>query len=740
MGGHTCEGSGTKPSSRCPEGHFCIAGTFSPQPCPAGTYGVSEGSVTELNCTEAPRGSYSRGGVSQPLLCPPGRFSDTEGSSECSICLAGHACEAGTDIPVPCAPGNASASGAEHCEPCPAGHWCAESQTPLWNATRCPAGTFCREGRDTPPDESLDACPAGYYCPIATPAPLPCPAGTHRPEPSATQSSDCEPCPAGSWCALASGEVTGSCAPGHACPIGSTGPYQEPCPGGRFRVDRGAKDEFGCDLCNPGSFCPPGAADQKPCREGHFCPGASSIPPPCPVGRFSNTSEASSAKTCFSCTPGEFCDSPGLSMPVGPCDPGFYCPGGDYTGSPERYVCPAGGYCTLGSPTPSLCPPGRYNNRSGSDSETACSTCDPGKYCAGFGNALPTGPCRAGYFCSGGAASATQEEAPTGHWSSPGSAIALACSVGTFNPEVAQQECRACPPRYFCPSQGMSEAEPCPAGSFCSESTFKPVPCPLSTFSSSAMLQNVSECTFCTPGSYCASSGLTEPTGLCDNGYYCPGADVSRNPSIRRCPPGSYCPIGSAGPVACPLGRWSTASQLSDMLECTPCVAGSYCGDSGLTAPSGLCRKGYYCTGGAVSATPHADDGSNGPCPRGHACPEGTVVPAPCPPSTFSNTTGLSSCHECEEGFFCDGSVPTRYDDCPEGFYCPVGTAIPIPCPPGRYSGGLRRTSADTCSVCDPGAYCANSGLLLPTGPCEAGYFCPTGCKDSKGEVCTSNE
>lgn len=66
-------------------------------------------------------------------------------------------------------------------------------------------------------------------------------------------------------------------------------------------------------------------------------------------------------------------------------------------------------------------------------------------------------------------------------------------------------------------------------------------------------------------GSYCAATGLEEPTGSCDGGYYCSGGATVANPDslssvgylgdntcVDRangtindaCPPGHYCPQG----------------------------------------------------------------------------------------------------------------------------------------------------------------------------------------------------
>ncbi len=45
------------------------------------------------------------------------------------------------------------------------------------------------------------------------------------------------------------------------------------------------------------------------------------------------------------------------------------------------------------------------------------------------------------------------------------------------------------------------------------------MPCPVGTWSNSTGLRSAEECQSCPGGFYCASTGLTEPSGLCSNGY-----------------------------------------------------------------------------------------------------------------------------------------------------------------------------------------------------------------------------
>lgn len=68
--------------------------------------------------------------------------------------------------------------------------------------------------------------------------------------------------------------------------------------------------------------------------------------------------------------------------------------------------------------------------------------------------------------------------------------------------------------------------------------------------------------------------------------------------------------------------------------------AGSYCGTTGLDAPSGFCSPGYYCGSGATTANPDSFSSTgyqgdtcvdrsnaaiNDRCPPGHYCPLGAM-------------------------------------------------------------------------------------------------------------------
>lgn len=90
----------------------------------------------------------------------------------------------------------------------------------------------------------------------------------------------------------------------------------------------------------------------------------------------------------------------------------------------------------------------------------------------------------------------------------------------------------------------------------------------------------------CPPGYYCEGEGNSEPTGLCDAGWFCTGGAYEARPIVignystidicsclelnmtgGKCQPGFYCPEGSSAPISC--------------------TAGMYCADAELDTPTG---------------------------------------------------------------------------------------------------------------------------------------------------------
>lgn len=51
----------------------------------------------------------------------------------------------------------------------------------------------------------------------------------------------------------------------------------------------------------------------------------------------------------------------------------------------------------------------------------------------------------------------------------------------------------------------------------------------------------IEDCLFCPSGYFCDKKGLSEPSGSCSEGYYCPVGQNSSQPPDHKCRAGHYC-------------------------------------------------------------------------------------------------------------------------------------------------------------------------------------------------------
>jgi len=177
----------------CHEGHYCPRATHEMVPCPVGTYNRLKGRKSLLDCQ----------------LVEGGYFVDTEGSSTWSgECAIGHYCPDGstTNYQVKCPKGTfrsiTRGSKPSDCSICTSGQYCDE------------------EGMS-----DTKECPQGYYCPLGTIIPEPCPEGSYGATTGLTDSKSCTPCPSGYYCgkrSLTSPET--QCDEGYYCIEGAKRP------------------------------------------------------------------------------------------------------------------------------------------------------------------------------------------------------------------------------------------------------------------------------------------------------------------------------------------------------------------------------------------------------------------------------------------------------------------------------------------------------------------------------------
>lgn len=283
----------------------------------------------------------------------------------------------------------------------------------------CSAQYYCAGNATTAsPNDGVtgDVCPIGHYCPEGTPTAIPCDPGYYT---DTTLNSVCEICPAGKYCTTGSNPQ--ACPAGYYCPEG-TGHVWQSCPAGTFNPSTGLSNLTECTQCDGGFYCdvtnltavagqctagyfcrsgsddmtPSGATsgDAGPCPVGHYCVVQTQDPTPCPAGTFNNRTMLQAESECQQCTPGYYCDVPGLQYPTGICNAGFFCAGGSNSSSPSSTdatggPCPAGTYCPAGTSVAINCTAGTYTN---ADQQSNCTTCPVGYYCPSGSNSITACP------------------------------------------------------------------------------------------------------------------------------------------------------------------------------------------------------------------------------------------------------------------------------------------------------------------------------------------------------------
>ena len=234
--------------------------------------------------------------------------------------------------------------------------------------------------------------------------------------------------------------------------------------------------------------------------------------------------------------------------------------------------------------------------------------------------------------------------------------MATKCPAGTYSDTARASSCTTCPAGKYCPlgtSSIAGTAQDCPAGSYCPLGTkaADEYPCPAGTFVSTTGSTAVSDCGNCTAGYACENPGVSDPTTApCDAGFFCLQASTYTTPESATyggmCAPGQYCP--AASPSA------------------SPCDGGKYCEKHRLSAVSGTCTIGYYCTtvGSSYQVTPNDFASSaSAICGEGKYCPAGASTETDCPVGTYSASTGLGAqadCYSCPGGYYCPDLAQTN--------------------------------------------------------------------------------
>ena len=112
----------------------------------------------------------------------------------------------------------------------------------------------------------------------------------------------------------------GECQPGEYCPVGSPAPI--PCTAGKFCNSSGLAIPVAD--CDPGWYCPTGSSSprQVQCPQGYFCPVGSDLPEPCRNGTYGAAIKLTAQSECEACDPGHYCNETAATTVSGVCHAG----------------------------------------------------------------------------------------------------------------------------------------------------------------------------------------------------------------------------------------------------------------------------------------------------------------------------------------------------------------------------------------------------------------------------------
>ncbi|OAF70388.1 hypothetical protein A3Q56_01860 [Intoshia linei] len=736
----------------CPIGYYCVEGTTNPTKCPVGTYGPKTGLISLVSCSQCTGGYFCDvAGLDKAIkLCPKGYYCPSGAKIGTQFtCKAGHYCVEGSSDPTHCPLGTYSAlTGNDNilkCIDCDAGKYC-DSYGLIGPTGSCNSGYYCPT-KSISPTQSI--CKIGMYCIVGSSAGTKCADGTFT---STIGQSVCFDCPAGYQCKSLSiiegneASTKSICPTGHYCPS-KTGLTALECPEGTYNPLTGQSALNHCLPCLPGKYCT-GTGLSSPtgnCDAGYYCTSSMSISKPVTV--------ASSCKFGGKCRAGYYC--PAASINELPCLAGTYsanpgsvscttCPAGTYCliSTVTPIICPAGYYCPIGTKTDkeNPCPSGTFNSKTSSKTISDCIMCTAGFYCENVGRSAVTGPCGAGYYCETGSISKfpTNKHCTSGYFCPTQSSTKLICTAGKYcdinKLSIPSGDCSA---GFYCNTGSESPYQnDCSISHYCIAGTSVPQKCPKGTFSDVTKLKAVDECTPCSPGYYCATEGLKNPTDKCKKGYYCTSKSSVSDPvdgvTGNICPKGYFCPLGSSAPIICQNGFYQNSLG---QFECIKCPSGTFCTEYNgpISTPTigttHLCPTGFYCLENTGYSNEH-----------------------PCPSGTFRKTTGASSsseCTTCTVGKYCqniglsdvEGACFEGYEckagstspiplagKCSQGYYCPTTSLVPVKCAAGTYMHLTGMGKSTQCISCPAGRYCPIGSKTQDSLPlCKAGYICKTG-------------
>jgi len=615
------------------------------------------------------------------------------------------------------------------------------------------------------PGTPQQECPSGSYFNQLSTNCEPCPPGSFS---TAINSRTCISCYPGTYQTLQGKDFCSYCLPGsYSSIVGATmctpcnAGYYQPmqkqtsciaCQVGTFQDKPGGEN---CVECPPGQYQPNTAQDScLQCPVGTSCPvNGMTEPVPCLKSEYQPNQGQTS---CNPCTLGTESIQQ-VKTQCTACSAGTYyipnqpqclnCPANSYRGLTDYeqkcLLCPVTQISYPGStsciPKTTDCLPGTYRN------EAYCQFCDPGTF-SEIKNALNCNDCPLGTYQFLG-----------------GQSSCISCQPGYYGPTSKASECKPCDIGNYCPTEKMTFQTKCSAG------YYNPFPhstkcfmCPQGYTST----EGSSQCTICPAGTYSQLRPATQcikcqvytyqPDPGQSTCYFCPRntqLDIDQKCCTQtsgvKCSAGQYlnddgttcldCPAGKYQPdmgkgccFRCPQGQYQ---DLTGQTSCKECPDGTYADKYGLTQCL-KCPVGSYCDStNRITGTL---------CPVGYyAQNDGATKCQPCSIGTYNDAVGFDQCFPCEDGYTSLAGASECFPvggetgtNCDPGSYLPKGTTICAKCLPGYYQSYAGQTSCLPCPIgtyqdkegtlecinCSPGQFSSKTGQTSCMN-CDPGYY-----------------
>lgn len=590
--GYETKGEQCKP---CPYGMYkSFPGNHSCTSCPANSTTLITEGVSVDDCLCEP-GFFGIHATHECTPCPAGSYKSVVSDTVCDTCLVNKYCPRGSSSPIPCQNNSSSALGSSSvlnctcdpgfesessasCRSCTAGKY-NELQDAL--CLSCPPNTFNIH-------ETSDDSVACSHCPKNSSSLV-----------GSSQLSNCL-CDAG---------FRGN--PGESCEACALGKFRSnmseyictSCPSNTYNDVVAAKDVEACLACPNSTESREGSGESIACvcsAGFHFDASNTSVSAytcvECKAGFYQ--SEPNSSE-CIACAAGLYANATGATTAnvCTQCAHGSYSLG---SGSSACQLCGPSTYQNSSIPGVTAeecteCPAFSSHAYTGSVSRQDC-ICDAGYYAVE--EDLDTYFCREceeGFFCPG---DGELHACAWNHYSVNGASQCVECAENSFGERIYHREgclclagsegsfdanCTRCLPGTVQPFNfSASACKACEVGSYQDEvGQIACRACPGNASTTGTGMQSVEACS-CISGFYGPSTG---PCNLCIKNSFCPGGSESDD---------------------CRLHSESLVGAHSEQ-DCT-CVMGYY--SEALGSPCRLCKRGFFC-GGNMSIYPCAGNSSS---------------------------------------------------------------------------------------------------------------------------------